>query len=147
MNYSPLLFDAGNVYIWVAFGAMLGIVSFIAAVVSEFLFLRFAFKLIDKKRFLYTLIANLASVLVGVGVTPLFGLVFMVSIPAVLITLILSIIIEYFVWKGLTRSEEIPKEKILKFSITANFVSYAVIFGPWVVQRIVALIRIRGMLR
>jgi hypothetical protein len=145
MSYSPILFDAGNVYVWVVYGAMLGIISFIAAVVSEFLFLRFVFKLIEKKRFLYTLIANLASALVGVGIMPL---VFMMGFIAVFITLALSIIIEYFVWKRLTRSEEIPKRTIMQFSIVANVVSYTVIFGiPWVVRSVVALIMIQGMLK
>jgi hypothetical protein len=148
MSYSPVLFDAGNIYVWVAYGAFLGIISFIIAVVSEFLLLRFGFKFLQKKRFLYILIANLASVLAGVGIMALLGLVFMSGRIVVPITLILSIIVEFFVLVRLTRSEDIPKKVIMKFIVIANLVSYTVIFGiPWVVQRVVALIMIQGMLK
>jgi hypothetical protein len=148
MGYSPVLFDAGNIYVWVAYGAFLGIISFIIAVVSEFLLLRFGFKFLQKKRFLYILIANLASVLAGVGIMALLGLVFMSGRIVVPITLILSIIVEFFVLVRLTRSEDIPKKVIMKFIVIANLVSYTVIFGiPWVVQRVVALIMIQGMLK
>jgi hypothetical protein len=141
-SLSQPFLDAGNPIIWVMYGIFWGIVSFIVAVVSEFLVLQYGFKFQKEKRFRYTLIANAASALIGS--IPAFFL--QMSIVMVLPSLIISVAIEYFVWLKLVKPEEYRKKTIFRYSIVANIVSYILLFGiPWMYRMIVAFILVSSI--
>ena len=131
MSFSLSLFllDGANPNIFTLYGFFWGIVLFIVAVVLEFLVLRYGFQFQKEKLFRYTLIANAASVLAGTITVFFLPLTKVANTLSIFYSLILTIVIETYVWIRLIKPEEFQKRTILQNLIAANIVSYLFIFG------------------
>jgi hypothetical protein len=113
--------------------------NFLVTIFFEYLVLELAFTFQNKKSIRYTVIANLTSELLGKTTAWWVGLRFIdlilpdsytdSRIHYVLVSFILAIVIERFVWIKLIKPEKSRRKAILWYTIVANIVSFGLIYG------------------
>ena len=140
-SFGPLM-DMGNLYAWVVFGALAGIYSFIVAVLLEAWLSKKFFSLRTRHRLLYSFIANLTSAACGVifaiyGLSPLDD-----PFKWIMISLLLTIPIEYLWWIIFLKAKGRALLKVLGFCIAANVASYVVsLLIPFIIGFVIAFIK------
>ncbi len=126
-----------SIWLFVLFAA-----AIIFSVITEYLLLTFCFKFQKEKRFLYTLLANLASIIVGA----LFYLSLLHSYQPIdrisVWLIILSIYVEYIIWFIIIGSKDFRWLSVLLYLIIGNILSSIMIFVVTIGMRIIQVILI-----
>jgi hypothetical protein len=131
MSYSPILFDAGNVFGYVIFGCGGGIVLYVLTVLVEYFVMIQNYHFLENNKFGYVAAVNAVSAVFGLILYRIFDRWIMIDLNffyLMVISFVITLVLEPIAWLIFLKPPKKKYKPIIMYSILANCASYLLPF-------------------